>query len=270
MDRLDAFRADLARLADAGRARRLMPRAGVDFASNDYLGLAGHPRLAQAVRAALDDGVPVGAAGSRLLRGNTEWHEAFEAKAAAFFGAEAALCFGGGYQANLALLGTLPQRGDLVLLDKLSHASTREGARMTRAEVAEFRHSDPGHAEDVITAWRGAGGAGAVWIAVESLYSMDGDRAPLEALAALADREGFLIVDEALSVGDRGFRQRSEARIRDIRNNAGTIFLVSHSMKSIRDTCDRVLWIHRGKLRMDGPTEDVLKAYESSRSNGRR
>ena len=211
MDRLDAFRADLARLADAGRARRLMPRAGVDFASNDYLGLAGHPRLAQAVRAALDDGVPVGAAGSRLLRGNTEWHEAFEAKAAAFFGAEAALCFGGGYQANLALLGTLPQRGDLVLLDKLSHASTREGARMTRAEVAEFRHSDPGHAEDVITAWRGAGGAGAVWIAVESLYSMDGDRAPLEALAALADREGFLIVDEAHATGVWGPQGRGLA-----------------------------------------------------------
>ena len=97
-----------------------------------------------------------------------------------------------------------------------------------------------------------------------------GMQARLKFAIATAKHHEILIVDEALSVGDRGFRQRSEARIRDIRNDAGTIFLVSHSMKSIRDTCDRVLWIHRGKLRMDGPTEDVLAAYESSRSNGRR
>lgn len=201
MDRLAPFRADLAALDDAARTRRLIPRAGVDFASNDYLGLAGSPRLAAALRAALDAGVPVGAAGSRLLRGNTDWQEAFENKAAAFFGAEATLGFGGGYQANVALLSTLPQRGDLVLMDALSHASTHEGARLTRAEVASFRHNDPGHAEDVIANWRKQGGKGAVWIAVESLYSMDGDTAPLDELAQLADREGFLVIDEAHATG---------------------------------------------------------------------
>ncbi|KGJ17180.1 8-amino-7-oxononanoate synthase [Paracoccus sanguinis] len=195
------FRADLAALEAAGRTRRLILRAGVDFASNDYLGLAGHPRLAAAVQAALADGVPVGAAGSRLLRGNTDWQEAFEINAAAFFGAEAALGFGGGYQANVAVVSTLPQRGDLLLMDALSHASTRDGARLARAEVAEFQHNDAGHAEDVITDWRARGGNGAVWIAVESLYSMDGDRAPLDDLAQLADREGFLIVDEAHATG---------------------------------------------------------------------
>lgn len=200
-DRLAPFRADLAALEAAGRTRRLIPRAGVDFASNDYLGLAAHPRLAAAVQAALADGVPVGAAGSRLLRGNTDWQEAFEIKAAAFFGAEAALGFGGGYQANVAVVSTLPQRGDLLLMDALSHASTRDGARLARAEVAEFRHNDAGHAEDVITEWRARGGTGAVWIAVESLYSMDGDRAPLDDLAQLADREGFLAIDEAHATG---------------------------------------------------------------------
>ncbi|SDX47856.1 8-amino-7-oxononanoate synthase [Paracoccus sanguinis] len=200
-DRLAPFRADLAALEAAGRTRRLILRAGVDFASNDYLGLAGHPRLAAAVQAALADGVPVGAAGSRLLRGNTDWQEAFEINAAAFFGAEAALGFGGGYQANVAVVSTLPQRGDLLLMDALSHASTRDGARLARAEVAEFQHNDAGHAEDVITDWRARGGNGAVWIAVESLYSMDGDRAPLDDLAQLADREGFLIVDEAHATG---------------------------------------------------------------------
>ena len=135
-----------------------------------------------AVVRALDAGVPVGAAGSRLLRGNTDQQAGFEDAAARFFGAEAALGFGGGYVANFAVITTLPQRGDLLLMDALAHASTHEGARAGRAEVASFRHGDVGHAEDVITAWRRAGNTGAVWIAVESLYSMDGDRAPLDDL----------------------------------------------------------------------------------------
>ena len=200
-DRLAPFRADLDALASKGRRRALSGRAGVDFASNDYLGLAGSARLADAVRRALDGGAAVGATGSRLLRGNDDWHEMLEARAAAFFGAGAALMFGGGYVANLALFGTLPQTGDLVLMDALSHASTREGTRLSRAAVAEFRHNDPGHAADVIADWRRAGGTGAVWIAVESLYSMDGDRAALEDLAALADEHGFLVVDEAHATG---------------------------------------------------------------------
>ncbi len=87
------------------------------------------------------------------------------------------------------------------------------------------------------------------------------------AIATIRQHE-ILIVDEALSVGDREFRKRSEARIRDIRDNAGTVFLVSHSMNSIRDTCSRTIWLHRGELMMDGPTEDVVAAYEDSRSDG--
>lgn len=199
--RQKVYRDQIDGLAAQDRLRALRPRAGIDFASNDYLGLASSPRLAAAVRTALDAGVPVGAAGSRLLRGNCESHEALEAEAAAFFGSEAALALGGGYQANLALLGTLPQSGDLLLLDELSHASSGEGARLGRAEVARFRHNDAGHAADMIAGWRRTGGRGAVWIAVESLYSMDGDRAPLQALAAIAEAEGWLIVDEAHATG---------------------------------------------------------------------
>ncbi|MEZ3182838.1 ABC transporter ATP-binding protein, partial [Streptomyces pimonensis] len=71
------------------------------------------------------------------------------------------------------------------------------------------------------------------------------------------------LVDEALATGDRSFQKRSEARIRELRERAGTVFLVSHNNKSIRDTCDRVLWLERGELLMDGPTEDVLKEYEA-------
>lgn len=83
------------------------------------------------------------------------------------------------------------------------------------------------------------------------------------AIATAQDHE-ILIIDEALAVGDRHFRKRSEERIREIRDNAGTVFLVSHSMKSIQDTCNRVIWIDRGNLRMDGPTDEVIEAYEEA------
>ncbi len=92
-----------------------------------------------------------------------------------------------------------------------------------------------------------------------------GMQARLKFAIAAAKQHEILIVDEALSVGDKRFRARSEGRIREIRDNAGTVFLVSHSMTSIRDTCDRVIWLHKGELVMDGPTADVVNAYEASR-----
>ncbi|MET9368195.1 ABC transporter ATP-binding protein [Streptomyces griseoflavus] len=81
-------------------------------------------------------------------------------------------------------------------------------------------------------------------------------------IAAAKDHD-VLLVDEALATGDRSFQKRSEERIRELRKHAGTVFLVSHNNKSIRDTCDRVLWLERGELRMDGPTDEVLKEYEA-------
>ncbi|MEU9466607.1 ABC transporter ATP-binding protein [Streptomyces avermitilis] len=81
-------------------------------------------------------------------------------------------------------------------------------------------------------------------------------------IAAAKDHD-VLMIDEALATGDRSFQKRSEARIRELRKHAGTVFLVSHNNKSIRDTCDRVLWLERGELRMDGPTNDVLREYEA-------
>ncbi|OIJ93063.1 ABC transporter ATP-binding protein [Streptomyces monashensis] len=80
-------------------------------------------------------------------------------------------------------------------------------------------------------------------------------------IAAAKDHD-VLMIDEALATGDRGFQKRSEDRIRELRKQAGTVFLVSHNNKSIRDTCDRVLWLERGELRMDGPTDEVLREYE--------
>jgi 8-amino-7-oxononanoate synthase len=194
---LEAQAADLARLAAIGRLRALAPDTGIDFASNDYLGLAASGALVPAARAALDRGVAVGSGGSRLLRGNRAEHEALEAEAAKFFGSEAVLFLPTGYTANSALLGTLPQRGDLILVDELVHASMHEGLRLTRAEHRFVAHNDLSAFE---TALRGH--SGQAWIAVESLYSMDGDFAPLAGLAELAERYGaILLVDEAHATG---------------------------------------------------------------------
>ncbi len=184
------------------RLRRLAPRKGLDFASNDYLGLAGSEFIRQAARDALDRGVPLGSGGSRLLRGNHAEHEALESEAAIFFGAEAALYMGGGFQANQAIFSTLPAAGDLILHDTLVHASAHEGMRLGRAETRAFAHNDVEAARQTLADWRAAGGNGQVWIAVESVYSMEGDLAPLDRLAELAQTENaVLVVDEAHATG---------------------------------------------------------------------
>jgi len=198
----ERYRSALDALARDARLRSLHPRQGIDFVSNDYLALAESPRLRQAVIAAIDAGTPIGAGGSRLLRGNCAEHEQLEAQAAAFFKAESALYFGAGYSANFAALSTLPQRGDLLVMDELSHASMREGAKASRAEIVESRHNDSNAVEDAIRAYRANGRKGRPWIAVESIYSMDGDIAPLDELMQIADRhDGFLYIDEAHATG---------------------------------------------------------------------
>ena len=194
--------AQLDALAAENRLRTLAPRKGLDFASNDYLGLAGCADLRAAVAEAVAAGIPVGSGGSRLLRGNHEEHEAVEAEAAHHYGSEAALFLATGFAANAALFGTLPQRGDLVVHDELIHASTHDGMKLGRADRAAARHNDAQSFADAIARWRAGGGTGQVWIAVESLYSMDGDQAPLADLHALARAEGgWLVVDEAHATG---------------------------------------------------------------------
>ncbi len=192
-----------------GRLRTLSSRAGVDFSSNDYLGLGASPELRDAIKTAAVRGVPAGAGGSRLLRGNDPEHEALEAEAARFFGAERALYFGGGFMANYAVFSTLPQRGDVIIYDALIHASVHDGMRAGRAGAISACHNSPQAFEDAILRWRAEGGTGRPWIAVESLYSMDGDRAPLDDLAAIADRHAaMLVIDEAHATGVYGPKGR--------------------------------------------------------------
>jgi 8-amino-7-oxononanoate synthase len=212
--------ADLSALEKDDRLRSLRPRAGIDFSSNDYLALASCPRMRKAVSAAVEAGSPIGAGGSRLLRGNCTEHESLEAEAAQFFGAEAAIFFASGYTANFSVLTTLPQRGDLLVLDALVHASIHEGARAGRAEFRFSAHNDANSVEEVIRAWRSEGGTGRIWIVAESLYSMDGDFAPLETLVAIADRhDAFLMIDEAHATGVFGPNGRGLAAGYERREN---------------------------------------------------
>ncbi|NTE58960.1 8-amino-7-oxononanoate synthase [Agrobacterium tumefaciens] len=199
---LSPYEAKLAGLRRKSRLRVLAPRQGIDFTSNDYLGLADAPRLKAAIADAIARGVPAGAGGSRLLRGNHPEHEALEAEAAAFFGAEKTIYFGSGFAANVALFSTLPLREDIVLYDELIHASVHDGIAAGKAQALAVPHNQVEAFEREISRWRQAGGRGRPWIAVESLYSMDGDRPPLAALAALAETHGgFLVVDEAHATG---------------------------------------------------------------------
>ncbi|HQY42542.1 MAG TPA: 8-amino-7-oxononanoate synthase [Paracoccaceae bacterium] len=202
MTLLDAHRGLLDSLGQRGRLRRLTPITGADFASNDYLGLAGSELVRDLAASALSRGIAPGAGAARLLRGNHETFERLEAVAARHFASESALYFGAGYTANLAVFSALPQARDLVLHDALIHASALDGMRLGAAETRAFPHNDVTGAEAALGDWRATGGKGHVWIATESLFSMDGDCAPLAELMALADRQNaFLIVDEAHATG---------------------------------------------------------------------
>jgi 8-amino-7-oxononanoate synthase len=220
----DEFEVQLRGLDEKGRTRRLRGRAGIDFTSNDYLGLAESNELRQAATEAIARGVPIGAGGSRLLRGNHVEHDALELEAADYFGAETALYFGAGYTANHAIFSTLPQRGDIVLHDALVHASVHEGLRHCRAVHESVPHNDAGAFDARLSQWRKAGERGRPWMAVESVYSMDGDSPDIADLVAVADRhDAVLVVDEAHATGVLGPDGRGLAAPFEGRDNMITL-----------------------------------------------
>ena len=237
-------------LARRGRLRRLAPRTGIDFTSNDYLALAASPELKAAAETALARGVPLGAGGSRLLRGNHAEHEALEVEAAGFFGSEAALYFGSGFAANAALIATLPAHGDLIVFDALIHASAWEGMAQTKAETRAVAHNDVDAFADAVRAWRTGGGTGRVWIAVESLYSMDGDIAPLAELASLADRyDAMLLIDEAHATGVLGPGGRGLAAAAGLEGRENVVAL---------HTCGKALGASGALITSTAPIRDFL------------
>jgi 8-amino-7-oxononanoate synthase len=202
------WQAEIERLQQSHRHRALALPNGVDFTSNDYLGLAQHPALREALIAALErDGI-VGAGGSRLLRGHHEEHARLEEFAAEFFGAERALYFGSGFLANFALFTTLLDRHDAVVFDERIHASVKEGVHASSASRYRARHNDLDSYANELNRAR-ENGARQIIVAVESVYSMDGDLAPLTELSTLARRsDAVLVVDEAHATGVFGTRGR--------------------------------------------------------------
>lgn len=204
------IRAELSTLANAGllRRERVADAAGgrfesagrtvLNFSSNDYLNLARDPRL---IEAAADQArrFGAGAGASRLVTGTLPCHLALEEQLALHKGSAAALVFGSGFLANLGVITACVGPGDTVFADRLAHASLLDGAQLSRARLHRFRHNDPGHLADCL---RRHGGPGRRLIVTESVFSMDGDLAPLADIAQLARaHDALLLVDEAHATG---------------------------------------------------------------------
>jgi 8-amino-7-oxononanoate synthase len=187
--------------AQALRTLRL-PDGKTDFCSNDYLGLI-HNGLIEKHTPAAAHTLKHGSGGSRLLAGNYAAVEEAETFLAGFHDAPAALLFNSGYDANLGLLSSVPQRGDTIIYDALSHASLRDGIRLSFAQSFSFPHNDLAALEKRLQA-----ATGTCFVVTESVFSMDGDTAPLQEMMALCQQyKAHLIVDEAHAtgvVGERG------------------------------------------------------------------
>ncbi len=213
MNSLDAFATEgLARLDALALRRRLTPteRTGgvevmrgnrrlISFSCNDYLGLAHHPQVKAAAMAAVER-YGAGAAASRLVTGDYPLLGQLEARLAAHKKKPAALVFGSGYLANIAIPPALVGAGDLILLDELSHACMLAGAKLSGARTLRFAHNDLNELKTILTLERPL--AGRCLIMTESVFSMDGDRAPLPAIGALAKKhDAWLLVDDAHGLG---------------------------------------------------------------------
>jgi 8-amino-7-oxononanoate synthase len=178
-----------------------LPAPLTDFTSNDYLGLARSEKLFDDVRRTVDT-LPIqnGSTGSRLLSGNSAYVMGVEDKLAGIFRSQSVLLFNSGYSANIAVLSSIPQKDDTIIYDELVHASMKDGARLSLAKKFSFRHNDVSDLEKKISKSRGR-----VFVAVESIYSMDGDECPLDDLIEISEKyDCTIILDEAHSTGVRG------------------------------------------------------------------
>jgi len=199
--------------ADQGLSRelRLIPDGTILFSTNDYLGLASHPKVLEAARQALDQS-PLGARAARLLSGHHPWHARLEQKLADLKHTARALIFPTGYAAACGTIPALVAAGDTIILDKKAHACLIDGARLSGATLRVFEHNQPEHLEEICRWTREKEPAVRILIAVESVYSMDGDTAPLAAFCDIKERYGaWLMVDEAHATGVFGSEGRGLA-----------------------------------------------------------
>jgi 8-amino-7-oxononanoate synthase len=183
-----------------GRIINIDGRSVLNFSSNNYLGLAGHPQILEAFSKAVHT-YGAGSTASRLIAGNTHSHRQLEEFIANWKKTEAALVFGSGYQANLGILTTLTNKEDLVISDELNHASIIDGCRLSRAKISVYRHLDLNSASDALK----QPGFRRKLLITESIFSMDGDHAPLKELSNLCrEHDAFMVVDEAHATGIYG------------------------------------------------------------------
>lgn len=232
-----ALSLELAALEEKGLRRVLRPltdrrgarvregdRVLVDFASNDYLGLASHPALAEAAARALVE-AGTGAAAARLIAGHHELHATLERRLAEFLGTERALLFPAGYMANIGAIPSLVDRNDGIYSDVLNHASLIDGCRLSRAEVHRIPHGDPAALEQALA--RTGERYRRRLVVVEGLFSMDGDLYPLDVLVHLAERyDAWVYLDDAHAVGVLGPSGRGTVEhwgVADIPIRVGTL-----------------------------------------------
>lgn len=182
--------------------RELKIDSGIDFSSNDYLGMSNHPKIKESLIKALNSGIPIGSSGSRLLTGNKKEHQELEEYAAKYFNSEATLFFSSGFLANYAIFTTLPQRKDFIIFDELSHASIRDGIQASLAKSIKFKHNDLNDLKEKIANALELN-AQNIWVAIESVYSMDGDIADIQGIINLIKNYNniYLIIDEAHATG---------------------------------------------------------------------
>lgn len=214
---LDSFRHAL-QSRDRKSARRrltLLPSSSTDFSSNDFLSLSRSPTVRSKLLSILNNASPshpFASGGSRLLDGNSAYAEALEHLIADFHRAPSGLLFNSGFDANVGVLSTVPQPGDVLLYDELIHASAHEGMRLSRAgKRASFAHSDAGSFRGLLSRVmredeRVRSGARNVFVVLESLYSMDGDVAPIREFVDVVDEllpagNGYFVIDEAHATG---------------------------------------------------------------------
>jgi 8-amino-7-oxononanoate synthase len=200
------------RAAGSLRSLRLTTAGSIDFCSNDYLGFARSKELSALIGAqnCPEETRMNGSTGSRLLSGNSLLAEELEESIAGFHGAESALIFNSGYDANLGLFSCMARRTDTILYDELSHASIIDGVRLSTAHSFKFRHNDLYHLEELLKK-----SGGTKYVGVEAVYSMGGDFAPLPEMAVLCEKyDARLIVDEAHATGV--FGKKGEGRVAEL------------------------------------------------------
>ena len=189
----------------------------LNFGSNNYLGMASHPAVVEAGHRGLDNW-GAGVTGSRLMNGNLKIHRLLEEELADFYGREAALVFPTGYTANLGLMSALLERGDAAFVDEEVHASLLDGISLARARVRRFQHSEPTSLSEKLE------GASTGLCAIEGVYSMRGDHAPVRDLVAVASKFGYpMIVDEAHGLGTAGRLGRGVVEVDDVIDSVAAI-----------------------------------------------